>query len=56
MISPKQWADWQALVDYLKPLGNGACINTLLEDGPDRVTDYEGLLHKFKEIDAMEII
>ena len=49
MISPKQWVDWQALVDYLKPLGNGACINILLEDGPDRNTDYAELLHRFKE-------
>jgi hypothetical protein len=52
MISDKQREDWQALVDYLKPFGNGACINCLLEDGPDDNTNYAGLLSAFKEKDA----
>ena len=51
MISQKQRDDWQALVNYLKPFGNGACINYLLEDGPDNTTDFAGLLTKFKEQD-----
>ena len=50
-ISGKQWNEWQALVDYLKPLGNGACINILLEDGPDTITDYAVLLRQFKKQD-----
>jgi hypothetical protein len=52
MISEKQREDWQALVDYLKPFGNGACINCLLEDGPDDTTDFAGLLSTFKANDA----
>ena len=48
MISEKQQKDWQDLVDYLKGFGNGACINALLEDGPDNVTDFAGLLNEFK--------
>ena len=49
MISEKQQCDWQALVDWLSPQGNGACINALLEDGPDNTTDFAGLLRNFKE-------
>jgi hypothetical protein len=49
MINQKQRYDWQALVDYLRPFGNGACINSLLEDGPDNTTDFSGLLRDFKE-------
>jgi hypothetical protein len=52
MISEKQREDWQSLVDYLKPFGNGACINSLLEDGPDDTTDFADLLQKFKARDA----
>jgi hypothetical protein len=48
MISEKQREDWQALVDWLIPQGNGACINSLLEDGPDDTTDFAGLLQGFK--------
>ena len=51
MIDPKQQADWQALVDYLRPFGNGACINSLLEDGPDDITDFAGLLQTFQKQD-----
>ena len=47
-VRARQRQDWQALVDYLKPFGNGACLNSLLEDGPDDVTDFEGLLRDFK--------
>jgi len=39
---------WEALVDYLRQFGNGACLNSLLEDGPDDTTDFRGLLEKFK--------
>ena len=39
---------WEALVDYLRQFGNGACLNALLEDGPDDTTDFRGLLEKFK--------
>lgn len=46
--------DWQALVDYLSPRGNGACLNALLEDGPDDKTDFAGLLKKFKEQDGVK--
>ena len=53
MINQKQKNDWQALVDYLKPFGNGACINALLEDGPDNTTDFSGLLKSFKESDSL---
>lgn len=52
MISEKQRGDWQALVDYLKPFGNGACLNVLIEDGPDNDTDFAKLLRYFKEQDA----
>jgi hypothetical protein len=48
MIRQSQRDDWQALVDYLRPFGNGACINALLEDGPDDTTDFAGLLRDFK--------
>ena len=48
MISDKQRDDWLALVDYLGQFGNGACINSLLEDGPDNTTDFAGLLKDFK--------
>ena len=51
MITEKQQADWLALVDYLRPQGNGACLK-LLEDGPDNITDFAGLLKTFKERDA----
>ena len=51
MITEKQQADWLALVDYLRPQGNGACLNALLEDGPDNTTDFAGLLKTFKERD-----
>jgi hypothetical protein len=51
MITEKQQADWLALVDYLTPKGNGACLNALLEDGPDNTTDFAGLLKTFKERD-----
>jgi hypothetical protein len=51
MTRQSQVNDWQALVDYLKPFGNGACINSLLSDGPDDVTDFSGLLNKFKKRD-----
>jgi hypothetical protein len=54
MISIKQREDWQALVDYLRPFGNGACLNCLLEDGPDETTDFAGLLEKFKRDDAKD--
>ena len=37
MITEKQQADWLALVDYLRPQGNGACLNELLEEGPDNI-------------------
>jgi hypothetical protein len=52
MITQNQQDDWQALVDYLTPLGNGACLNTLLEDGPDSTTDFASLLRLFKQRDA----
>lgn len=52
MISEKQQCDWQALVDYLRQFGNGACINALLEDGPDNTTDFAGLLEQFKRDDS----
>jgi hypothetical protein len=51
MIRDSQRQDWQALVDYLTPFGNGACLNCLVEDGPDDVTDFKGLLEKFKKDD-----
>lgn len=46
-----QRADWQALIDYLTPQGNGACLNALLEDGPDDVTDFAALLTKIRRMD-----
>jgi hypothetical protein len=52
MVTEKQRADWQALVDYLTPKGNGACLNVLLEDGPDNTTDFAGLLRTFKRRDS----
>src|SRR5271154_3114593 len=52
-ILPKQQADWQALVDYLSPRGNGACLNSLLEDGPDNTTDFADLLRWFQERDTL---
>jgi len=52
MIRQIQIDDWQKLVDYLKPFGNGACINSLLEDGPDDHTDFAGLLRQFRERDV----
>jgi len=52
MIRDSQKADWKALVDYLSQFGNGACINSLLEDGPDDTTDFKGLLEQFKKDDA----
>jgi hypothetical protein len=51
MVSEKQRTDWQALVDYLKQFGNGACLNALVEDGPDNVTDFAGLLQQFRAQD-----
>jgi len=51
MINDKQQQDWQALVDYLRPFGNSACLNALLEDGPDNTTDFAGLLEDFKRDD-----
>jgi hypothetical protein len=53
MISDKQREDWQALVDYLRGFENGACINVLVEDGPDNTTDFAGLLSTLKERDAL---
>jgi hypothetical protein len=53
MTRQSQVNDWQALVDYLKPFGNGACINSLLEDGPDDSTDFAVLLKKFKQRDEV---
>ena len=52
MVSDSQRENWQALIDYLAQFGNGACINALLEDGPDHTTDFKGLLEKFKLEDA----
>lgn len=54
MSMESQRGDWQALVDYLSPKGNGACLNALLEDGPDDKTDFAGLLKKFKEQDGVK--
>jgi len=51
MIREQQKKDWQALVDYLTPFGNGACLNALIEDGPDDTTDFAALLKNFKEQD-----
>lgn len=51
-ISDSQKQAWQDLVNYLRPFGNGACINALLEDGPDNTTDFKGLLETFKAKDA----
>lgn len=55
MVTDKQRNDWQALVDYLTPFGNGACINSLIEDGPDNTTDFKGLLEKFKRDDEAKL-
>jgi hypothetical protein len=54
MITDKQQNDWQALVDYLSTKGNGAALNSLLEDGPDNITDFAGLLRNIKAKDNNE--
>lgn len=51
MIREQQKKDWQALVDYLTTKGNGACLNALIEDGPDDVTNFAKLLSEFKDAD-----
>lgn len=52
-ISDKQREDWQKLVDYLRQFGNGACLNTLLVDGPDNTTNFARLLKTFQEQDRV---
>lgn len=52
MILPKQQQDYDALVAYLRQTGGGACLNALVEDGPDNMTDFAGLLRDFKARDG----
>lgn len=51
MIRQSQRDAWHELVEYLQTKGNGACLNALVEDGPDDKTDFAGLLVKFIEQD-----
>jgi hypothetical protein len=51
-IPRSQIDDWQALVAWLTLRGNGACLNSLVEDGPDAKTDFAGLLKTFKQREA----
>jgi hypothetical protein len=55
-ISFKQMGDYRALVEYLRKQGGGACLNSLVEDGPNNVTDFAGLLQSFRRSDRTSTV